>query len=104
MAELPGLIKDLEKRQQKSKSDILSFKAAWEKADNSFFAVMRPRLEKQNAMKYAGTDRIVLDCDLLTLRKALCYKIPVSENEDWKLPMIIKGYKNFMVSLLQGVF
>lgn len=57
MAELQGLIKDLEKREQKSKNDILSFKAAREKASNSFFAVMRPRLKKQNAMKYAGTDR-----------------------------------------------
>ena len=104
MAELQGLVKDLEKRQQKSASDILSFKAACEKAANSFFAVMRPRLKKQNAMKYAGTDRIVLDRDLLTLRKALCNKIPVNENEDWKLPMIIEGYKNNMVSTLEGVF
>ena len=104
MAELQCLVKDLEKRQQKSASDILSFKAACEKAANSFFAVMRPRLKKQNAMKYAGTDRIVLDRDLLTLRKALCNKIPVNENEDWKLPMIIEGYKNNMVSTLEGVF
>ena len=104
MAELQCLVKDLEKRQQKSASDVLSFKAAREKAANSFFAVMRPRLKKQNAMKYAGTDRIVLDRDLLTLRKALCNKIPVNENEDWKLPMIIAGYKNNMVSTLEGVF
>ena len=104
MAELQCLVKDLEKWQQKSASDVLSFKAACEKAANSFFAVMRPRPKKQNAMKYAGTDRIVLDRDLLTLRKALCNKIPVNENEDWKLPMIIKGYKNNMVSTLEGVF
>ena len=64
---------------------------------------MRPRLKKQNAMKYAGADRIVLDRDLLTLRKALCNKIPVNENEDWKLPMIIEGYKNNIVSPLHGV-
>ena len=44
-------------------------------------------------MKYSGIDRIVLDHDLLTLRKALCNKIPINENEDWKLPMIIEGYK-----------
>lgn len=104
MAELQCLVKDLEKRQQKSASDVLSFKAACEKAANSFFAVMRLRLKKQNAMKYAGTDRIVLDRDLLTLRKALCNKIPVNENEDWKLLMIIEGYKNNMVSTLEGVF
>ena len=107
MAELQCLVKDLEKRQQKSASDILSFKAACEKAANSFFAVMRPRVKKQNAMKYAGTDRIifiVLDRDMLTLRKALCNKIPVNENEDWKLLMIIEGYKNNMVSPLKGVF
>ena len=64
---------------------------------------MRPRLKIKNAMKYAGTDRIVLDRDLLTLRKALCNKIPVNENEHWKLPMIIEGYKNNMVSPLEGV-
>lgn len=103
-AELQGLVRDLEKRQQKSKNDVLSFKTAREKAANSFFVVMRARLKKQNAMKYTGTDRIVLDRDLLTLRKALWNKIPVNENEDWKLPMIIEGYKNSMVSPLQEVF
>ena len=55
-------------------------------------------------MKCAGTDRLVLVRDLMTLRKALCNKIPVDESEDWKLPLIIEGYKNSMVLLLQGGF
>lgn len=55
-------------------------------------------------MKYVGIDWIVLDCDLLILRKVFCNKILVNENEDWKLLMIIEGYKNNMVLLLKGVF
>lgn len=74
MTELQVLIKSLEKREQKSKHDLLSFKEAREKASNSFFAIMRPRLKKQNPMKYAGTGRLVLDRNLLTLKKALGIK------------------------------
>ena len=75
IAEQQGLIKDLEKRSEKSKSKFLNFKAAREKASNSFFAIMRPRLRKSNAMKYTGTDRLILDRDLMTLKKALNHKI-----------------------------
>ena len=82
MTELQDLIKSLEKREQKSKDDLLNFKAAREKASNNFFAIMRPRLKRQNANKYAGTDRLVLDWDLMTLKKALNNKVPVDEKND----------------------
>lgn len=101
MAELQDLIKSLEKREQKSKDDLLNFKAAREKASNSFFAIMRPRLRKQNAMQYAGRDRLVLDRDLMTLKKALGNKIPADENSDWRLPFIIDEFKRNMITPLQ---
>lgn len=43
-------------------------------------------------MKYAGTDRLILDRDLMTLKKALNNKVPVGEENDWRLPMIIKEF------------
>lgn len=49
-----------------------------------FFAIMRRCLKKENTMKYAGTDRIVLDRDLLVLKKALNGKVPLNEFEDWR--------------------
>lgn len=58
MTELQNLIKSLEKKAKKSNNEFLSFKVAREKACYSFFAIMRPRLKKQNAMIYAG---IILD-------------------------------------------
>ena len=47
IAELQGLIKDLEKRSEKSKSEFMNFKEAREKASNSLFAIMRPRLNEE---------------------------------------------------------
>lgn len=102
MSELQDLIKSLEKREQKSKDDFLNFKAAREKASSSFFAIMRPRLRKQNAMKYAGTDRLVLDRDLMTLKKALGNKVPTEENDDWRLPLIIEEFKRNTITPIQG--
>lgn len=100
MTELQSLIKELEKKSSKSKDEFLNFKAAREKASNSFFAIMRPRLKKCNAMKYAGTDRLYLDRDLLTLKKALENKVPLDENSDWKLPFMIEEYKRRSVAPL----
>ena len=68
---------------------------------NSFFAIMRPRLRKANAMKYAGTDHLLLDKDLMTLKKALGNKIPLNENSDWRLPFIIEEFQRNMITLLQ---
>ena len=93
IAELQDLIKDLEKRSEKAKNECMNFKAAREKASNSFFAIMRPRLRKRNPMKYAGTDRLLLDRDLMTLKKALNNKIPVGEENDWRLQFIIEEFR-----------
>ena len=102
MTELQDLIKSLERREQKSKDDLLSFKTTCEKASNSFFAIMRPRLRKANAMKYAGTDRLLLDKDFMTLKKALGNKIPFDENSDWhKSPFIIEEFQRNTITLLQ---
>ena len=56
-----------------------------EKASNSFFAIMRPQLRKSNPKKYTGTDRLILDRDLMTLKNALNNKIQVGEENDWQL-------------------
>ncbi|KAL9976518.1 hypothetical protein ACROYT_G013832 [Oculina patagonica] len=90
---------------QKSKDDLLSFKAARENASNSFFAIMRPKLKKANAMKYAGTDRLLLDRDLLTLKKALGSKIPFDKSDDWHSPFLIQEFqRNTINPLQQSVF
>ena len=65
--DLKKVVKELEKKQEKAKSEFDVFKAARERAANSFFSVMRPRLRKQNYIKYA--DRGALDKDLLILKK-----------------------------------
>ena len=57
-----------------------------------FFAVMRPRLRKQNPIKYI--DKSALDKDLLVLKKALGNKIPLSESRDWELPFVIELFKH----------
>ena len=54
---------------------------------------MRPRLRKSNPIKYAGTDRPLLDRDLMTLKKALNNKIPVGEENDWRLQFIIEEFR-----------
>lgn len=104
MTELQQQIGSLEKKSEKSKNEFLAFKAARDKACNSFFAIMRPRLKKQNVMKYAGTDQILLDRDLMTLKKALNNnKVPVNESDDWRLPMIIEEFKMNMVTFQEGM-
>ena len=58
---------------------------------------MRPRLRKQNYIKYV--DRSALDKDLLILKKALANKIPLNEDADWELPNIIECYKRANVDI-----
>lgn len=103
ISELETLIKELEKKNTKAKDDLASFKAAKEKASNSFFAIMRDRLKKSNPMKYAGTDRLILDRDLLTLKKALNNKVPLSTDSDWRLPIIIEGFQRGNLVPLQSL-
>ena len=69
---------------------MYTFKAARERAANSFFSVKRPRLRKQNYIK--NIDRSALDKDLLLLIKALANKIPLNEDY-WELLYIIERYK-----------
>ena len=52
-------------------------------------------------MKYAGTDRLILDRDLMTLKKALNNKIPVGEQNDWQLPLIIEEFARRNIQPLQ---
>ena len=99
--ELKKVVKDLEKRQEKSKNEFDIFKAARERAASSFFAVMRPRLRKQNHIKYV--DRSALDKDLMILKKALGNKIPLDERMDWELPYIIERYKRSNVDIFSPV-
>ena len=61
--DLKKVVKELEKKQGKAKSEFYVFKAARERAANSFFSVMRPPLRNQNYIKYV--DRSALDKDLL---------------------------------------
>lgn len=63
---------------------------------------MRPRLRKQNHIKYV--DRSALDKDLMILKKALGNKIPLDERMDWELPyIIIERYKRSNVDIFSPV-
>ena len=92
LQELKSLIKELEKKEAKAKNNLEIFSSARQRAASSFFAVMRPRLCKQNQIKYI--DRLALDNDLLVLKKALGNKIPLNESRDWELPHIIEHFKH----------
>ena len=94
------LFKDLEKKEAKAKSDLELFSSARERAASSYFPVTRPRLRKQNPIKYI--DRSAQDKDLLVLKKALGNKIPLNESRDWELPFVIERFKhsNIEVSYL----
>ena len=97
LQELKTLIKDLEKKETKAKIDLELFSSARQRAASSFFAVMRPRLRKQNPIKYI--DRSALDKDLLVLKKALGNKIPLNESRDWELPFVIERFKHSNVEV-----
>ena len=98
ISSLQAELKDLQKQQEKRKSELENFLAAREKSKSSFFAVMRPRLRMQNLPKYA--DRLKLDKDLLVLQRALKNEIPKwsPEEGDWQLPMIIEHYHHAKVA------
>ena len=97
IAELKRLQKDLEKRHEKAKTEYDTFKAARERAANSFFSIMRPRLREQNPLRYI--DRQVLDKDLHILKKALGNKVPIDQKMDWELPYVIERYKRANVDV-----
>lgn len=92
-------LKELEQKYTKAKSDYDVFSASRQRAKSSFFAIMRPRLRKQNPAKYL--DRSALDRDLMILQRALRNKVPLDENHDWRLPSVIEDYKHGIVDPLR---
>ena len=70
-------LKEIEQKFAKAKSDHDVFAASRQRAKSSFFAIMRPRLRKQNPAKYV--DRSALDRDLMILQRALKNKVPLEE-------------------------
>ena len=92
-------LKELEQKYSKVKSDHEVFISSHQRAKSSFFAIMRPRLRKQNAATYL--DRSALDRDLMILQRALRNKVPLEETYDWRLPSIIEEYKHGIVDPLR---
>lgn len=69
------------------------FESARESA-KTFTAVMRPRLQAQNLIKYGIGKRSYSDKVLQVLQQALENEIPDNESDDWKLPLILEKYEN----------
>ena len=63
-----------------AKNETEVFNASSQRAKSSFFAIMRPRLRKQNPAKYF--ERSALDRDLMILQQALKNKVPLDESND----------------------
>ena len=94
---LQAELKDLQKQQEKQKSELENFLAARVKTASSF-SVMRPRLRMQNLPKY--TDCLKLVKDLLVLQRAMKNEIPqwIPEEGDWQLPVIIERYHHTQIA------
>lgn len=100
ITELQKEIKKLENQYQVEDTHLKSFVAARERAGNSFFAVMQPRLKAQDFLKYGSGNRVKLDRDLLILHRALNNKLPTwDESEDWKLITVIQEYEKSHVKV-----
>ena len=63
ITELRKLIKDLQKKEAEASEELQSFKLAKERSVNSFFAVMRPRLRRQNEGRYVNNVFIFFKLD-----------------------------------------
>ena len=63
ITELRKLIKGLQKKEAKASEELQSFKLAKERSVNSFFAVMRPRLRRQNEGRYVNNVFIFFKLD-----------------------------------------
>ena len=92
-------LKELEQKYAKVKSDHEVFISSCQRAKSSFFAIMGPRLRKQNAATYL--DRSALDRDLMIIQRALRNKVPLEETYNWRLPSIIEEYKHGIVDPLR---
>ena len=97
ITKLQKLIKDLQKKEAKASEELQSFKLAKERSVNSFFAVMRPRLRRQNEGRYV--DRFSLDKDLILLKKNVNNKIPVDTSRDWEMLFLIEQYRRGLPSV-----
>ena len=97
ITELRKLIKDLQKKEAKASEELQSFKLAKERSVNSFFAVMRPRLRRQNEGRYVN--RFSLDKDLILLKKIFKNKIPIDTSRDWEMPFLIECYRRGLPSV-----
>lgn len=91
----------MENKGKKALDDLEAFKIARQRSSASFFSVMRPRLKRQNPVKYVN--RSSLDKDLLILKKALENKIPQNESSDWELPFIVERFKNTNIDIYKLV-
>ena len=100
ITELQKLIKDLQKKETKASEELQSFKLAKERSVNSFFAIMRPRLRRQNEGRYV--DRFSLEKDLILLKKIFNNKIPVDTSRDWEMPFLIERYRRGLPSVNSG--
>ena len=92
-------LKELEQKCAKAKNEMEVFNASRQRVKSSFFAIMRPRLRKQNPAKYL--ERSALNRDLMILQWALKNKVPSDESNDWRLPYVIEEYKHGIVDPLQ---
>ena len=97
ITELRKLIKDLHKKEAEASEELQSFKLAKERSVNSFFAVMRPRLRRQNEGRYVN--RFSLDKDLILLKKIFKNKIPIDTSRDWEMPFLIECYRRGLPSV-----
>ena len=97
ITELRKLIKDLQKKEAKASEELQSFKLAKERSVNSFFAVMRPRLRRQNEGRYVN--RFSLDKDLILLKKIFKNKIPIDTSRDWEMPFLNECYRRGLPSV-----
>ena len=70
-----------------------------QRSRGNFFAVMRPRLQRLNPVKYLN--RQELDKDLLYLHKAFENKVP-PESEDWRFPYLIDNCKGQVISFKES--
>ena len=97
ISQLQREIRSLENKAQEEEAHLKGFTAARERAKSSFFYVIKARLKKQNQVKYSNISR--LDRDLIILQRAI-KKVPSwSEDEDWRLPLIIEQYENSNVNI-----
>ena len=105
--ELQKLIRDLEKKEAKAADELRSFKLAKERSSNNFFAIVRPRLRKQNEGRYV--DRFALDEDLIILRNIFNNKVPLDDSKalddfkDWQMPFLIEQYRRNLPCLNVGM-